>query len=56
MVCLRYNARVDDSYSGAKTHAVLFVDGRLDRMIENVGDICAGATYAAFPEMEQLTR
>ena len=57
VICLRYNARgADGSYSGAKARAVLFVDGRLDRMIDDVGDICAGATYAVFPEMEQLTR
>jgi hypothetical protein len=32
----------------------VYIDGRLDRMIEEVDDICEGATYAAFPEMEKL--
>jgi hypothetical protein len=34
----------------------LFVDGRLDRMIPNAGDECAGAVYAPFPELEQMQR
>jgi hypothetical protein len=25
-------------------------------MLENPGEACAGATYAAFPELEKLTR
>jgi hypothetical protein len=55
--CLRYNARESDgSYQGAHEHGVVYVDGRLDRIIENVSDTCAGAVYAPFPEMEKLTR
>jgi hypothetical protein len=34
----------------------VYVDARLDRMIEKVDDICAGAVYAPFPELEKLTR
>jgi hypothetical protein len=55
--CLRYNARESDgSYRGAREHGVVYIDGRLDRIIENVTDTCAGAAYAPFPEMEKLTR
>jgi hypothetical protein len=55
--CLSYDARESDgSYRGVHEHAVAFVDGRLDRMIENPGDACAGATYMPFPELEKLTR
>jgi hypothetical protein len=55
--CLRYNAReIDGSYRGVVQRAVVYVDARLDRMIEKVDDICAGAVYAPFPELEKLTR
>lgn len=58
VVCLRFNARdtVGGAYAGAKARAAVYIDGRLDRMIETPEDLCAGATYAAFPELEKLTR
>jgi hypothetical protein len=55
--CLRYNAReIDGSYRGVVQRAVVYVDARLDRMIENADEVCAGAVYAPFPELEKLTR
>lgn len=55
--CLRYTARESDgSYREPRERAVVYVDARLDRVLENPGDACAGATYAAFPELEKLTR
>lgn len=55
--CLRYTARESDgSYREPRERAVVYVDARLDRLLENPGDACAGATYAAFPELEKLTR
>ena len=55
--CLRYNPRDSDgSYPGVRERAVVYVDARLDRMLENAGDVCAGAVYAPFPEMEKMTR
>ncbi|MBN9148659.1 MULTISPECIES: hypothetical protein [unclassified Nitrobacter] len=55
--CLRYNAReIDGSYGGVVQRAVVYVDARLDRMIEKAGDVCAGVAYAPFPELEKLTR
>ena len=57
VVCLRFNAKeTDGSYRGVKERGALFVDGRLDRLIEKPEDLCAGATYAPFPELEKLTR
>jgi hypothetical protein len=35
---------------------VLYVDGRLDRIIENASEPCAGAVYGPFAELEKLTR
>jgi len=55
--CLRFTARESDgSYRESRERAILFVNGRLDRMIENAAEVCAGAVYAPFPELEKLTR
>lgn len=58
VVCLRFNARssIGGPYAGMKERAAVYIDGRLDRLIETPEDLCAGATYAAFPELEKLTR
>jgi hypothetical protein len=57
VVCLRYSARESDGgYREPHERAVLFVDGRLDRIIENGLEPCAGAVYAPFPELEKMTR
>jgi hypothetical protein len=55
--CLRYTARGSDgSYGEPRERAVVFIDARLDRVLENAGEACAGASYAAFPELEKLAR
>jgi len=55
--CLRYSARESDgSYHEPRERAVLFVSGRLDRMIEKSGELCVGAAFAPFPELEKMTR
>jgi hypothetical protein len=55
--CLRYSERQSDgTYREPRDRAVLFVNGRLDRMIQNAGDECAGAVYAPFPELEKMQR
>ena len=55
--CLRFTPRESDgSYRELRERAILYVDGRLDRVIENASDTCAGAVYAPFPELEKLTR
>jgi hypothetical protein len=55
--CLRFAPRESDgSYREVRERAVLYVDGRLDRVVENASDSCAGAVYAPFPELEKLTR
>lgn len=57
VTCLRYAARESDGrYGEPRERAVVYVDARLDRLMENPGEACAGATYAAFPELEKLTR
>jgi hypothetical protein len=55
--CLRFSAREPDGgYREPRERAILFVDGRLDRIIENAVEPCAGVTYAPFAELEKLTR
>ena len=55
--CLRFSARDSDgTYHDPRERAVVYVDGRLDHVVEKAADLCAGATYAAFPELESLTR
>jgi hypothetical protein len=57
VACLRYSARETDGSQGpSRIRAALFVDGRLDRLIEEGKDICENVTFAPFPEMEKLTR
>ena len=55
--CVRFSPRdTDGSYLEARERAILYVDGRLDRIVERAGELCAGAAYAPFPELEKLTR
>jgi hypothetical protein len=55
--CLHYTARdADGSYREPRDRAILFVNGRLDRVVENAGELCAGAVFAPFPELEKMTR
>jgi hypothetical protein len=55
--CLRFAERQSDgSYREARERGVLFVGGRLDRVIPNASEECAGAAYVGFPELEKLQR
>ena len=55
--CLRFAARDSGgAYRETRERAVLYVDGRLDRVIENAAEPCAGVVYAPFPELEKLAR
>lgn len=55
--CLRYSARESDgSYREPRERAVLFLNGRLDRLIEKGGEFCAGVAMAPFPELEKMSR
>ncbi|MDH2385432.1 hypothetical protein [Bradyrhizobium sp. CER78] len=57
VVCLRYSAKdTDGNYRPARERGVMFVDGRLDRILDNAVEPCAGASYAAFPDLEKMSR
>jgi hypothetical protein len=57
VVCLRFSAREPDGgYREPRERGILFVDGRLDRIIENPAEPCAGAAYTPFAELAKMTR
>lgn len=55
--CLRFTPRESDgSTKGMRERAVVFVNGRADRVLDKTAELCAGAVYAPFPELEKMTR
>jgi hypothetical protein len=57
VACLRFSPREQDGgYRAPRERAILFVDGRLDRIIENAVEPCAGVAYGPFAELEKMTR
>ena len=55
--CLRFYPRESDgTYRETRERAVMYVNGRLDRLVENAREVCAGAVYAPFPELEKMVR
>lgn len=57
VVCVRYDARdFNGRYPGAQNRPALFLDGRLDRLLERSAELCNGQAFAPFPEIERLTR
>ncbi len=55
--CIRFTPReTDGGYAGMRERAIVYVNGRLDRMVEKSSELCAGAVYAPFPELEKMTR
>jgi hypothetical protein len=57
VACVRFAERQSDgSYREPRERAVVFVGGRLDRVAQNSGELCSGAAYAAFPDLEKMAR
>jgi hypothetical protein len=57
VACLHFTPRENDgSYRGFRERAVVYVNGRLDRIVERSSEMCTGAVYAPFPELEKMTR
>jgi hypothetical protein len=55
--CLRFTPRESDgSYRDPRERAIVYVDGRLDHIVENAAEVCAGAVYAPFPDLEKMVR
>jgi len=57
IACVRYSSKdFNGRYTPMQERGVAFVDGRLERVVENSAELCAGANYQPFPEMEKMTR
>jgi hypothetical protein len=60
VACLRFNAKKNATvYAGTKEIAAVFLAGRFDQFIDapkEEQELCTGATYAPFPELEKLPR
>ena len=57
VVCLSFSPRASDGgYREPRERAVLFVDSRLDRILENASKPCAGVVYAPFADLEKMVR
>ena len=57
--CVRYNAKKGGGqYAGSRDGMILFRGGRLDRIADSemARALCKDAAYAAFPELQQMTR
>ena len=55
--CLHFTLRESDgSYKAMRERAVIFVNGRADRVFDRTSELCAGAVYAPFPELEKMAR
>jgi hypothetical protein len=57
VVCLRFNGKRDNgNYAGIKQVEAVFRAGRFEDFVDVPREPCLAATYAAFPELEQLKR
>jgi len=55
--CLHFTPReTDGSYRGMHERAIVYINGRVDRVLDRTSDLCAGAVYGPFPELEKMTR
>lgn len=57
VTCLSYSEQQPDgSYQDPREHAVVFINGRLDHMLQKTDDLCTGVNYAPFLELQQMSR
>ena len=57
VVCLRYNAKDSQGrYMGAKESIAVYLRGRFNQLVNATGEVCKGAAYQPFPEMQALRR
>jgi hypothetical protein len=54
-VCLKFSAKKSNTaYTGVREIVAVFLVGRFDHFIETPKDLCAGANYTPFPELQNL--
>ena len=57
VVCLRYNAKDSQGrYMGAKDSVAVYLRGRFNQLVSATGEVCKGAAYQPFPELQALKR
>lgn len=57
VACVRFNAKNrDHKYLGVKEGLALYVGGRFSQFLDSPREMCQGATYQPFPELQALTR
>jgi hypothetical protein len=55
VACLRFTPKKNVSeYGATREIAAVFMGGRLDRFVDLPKTECTGATYAAFPELQNM--
>jgi hypothetical protein len=55
--CVRFKEKQQDgTYREARDRAIVFVNGRLDRVAQNSAEFCSAAAYAPFPDLEKMQR
>ena len=56
VICVKFTGKKNHSndYAAPKEVAAEFMAGRFDQFIENIKELCAGTTYALFPELQNL--
>jgi hypothetical protein len=55
VACLKFNPKKNATdYAGMKEIAAVFLAGRFDHFVETPKELCAGAAYAPFPELQNL--
>jgi len=57
VVCVRYNGRdADHKYMGVEEKAVIYFGGKFNQIVDATPELCGGAPYQAFPELQALKR
>jgi hypothetical protein len=55
IVCIRFDARdKQDQYQGNKEYAAFYYQGQLTQIIDASREMCDGALYRPFPELERF--
>jgi hypothetical protein len=57
VVCVKFNAKDDRGrYSGSKELAGIYYTRQLSHLVNATRELCGGAVYQPFPELEKLCR
>jgi len=55
IVCVRFNARdANGQYAGNKEVAAFFYAGDMTQIVDSNSELCGGAAYQPFPELQKL--